>query len=38
MLTWVLNGWQIEHGGWKGLTKAFQEHRGKFSKFALVVF
>ena len=29
---------RLSMGAGKGLTKAFQEHRGKFSKFALVVF
>ena len=37
-LTRALNGWQIEHGGWKGLSKAIYEHRGNFSKFTLAVF
>ena len=37
-LTRALNGSQIEHRGWKGLSKAFQEHRGKYTKFTLVTF
>ena len=37
-LTQALNGWQIEHEGWKGLSEAIQEHPGKFVKFSLVMF